>query len=67
MCIRIENITEFCQENSLVIANTFFQQHKRGLYTWTSPDVKRQKSDLLYSLQPKIEKLYTVSKNKTGS
>ena len=29
---------EFCQENSLVIANTLFQQHKRRLYTWTSPD-----------------------------
>ena len=29
---------EFCQENVLVIANTFFQQHKRRLYTWTSPD-----------------------------
>ena len=30
--------TEFCQENVPVIANTFFQQHKRRLYTWTSPD-----------------------------
>ena len=29
---------EFSQENILVIANTFFQQHKRRLYTWTSPD-----------------------------
>ena len=29
---------EFCQENELVIANTLFQQHKRRLYTWTSPD-----------------------------
>ena len=29
---------EFCQENALFIANTLFQQHKRGLYTWTSPD-----------------------------
>ena len=29
---------EFCQENALVIANTFFQQHKRRLYTWTLPD-----------------------------
>ena len=29
---------EFCQVNALVIANTFFQQHKRRLYTWTSPD-----------------------------
>ena len=28
----------FCQENTLVIANTLFQQHKRRLYTWTSPD-----------------------------
>ena len=30
--------TEFCQENTLVIANTLFQQHKRQLYTWTTPD-----------------------------
>ena len=30
--------TEFCQENALVIANTLFQEHKRRLYTWTSPD-----------------------------
>ena len=29
---------EFCQENALVIANTLFQQHKRRLSTWTSPD-----------------------------
>ena len=33
-----QRITEFCQENTLVIANTLFQQHKRRLYTWTSPD-----------------------------
>ena len=32
-----QRLIEFCQENSL-IANTFFQQHKRRLYTWTSPD-----------------------------
>ena len=32
------NLTKFCQENTLVIANTLFQQHKRRLYTWTSPD-----------------------------
>ena len=31
-------LTEFCQENVLVIANTLFQQHKIKLYTWTSPD-----------------------------
>ena len=33
-----QRLREFCQENALVIANTFFQQHKRRLYTWTSPD-----------------------------
>ena len=31
-------IIEFCNENALVIANTLVQQHKRRLYTWTSPD-----------------------------
>ena len=33
-----QRLTEFCQENALVIANTLFQQHKRRFYTWTSPD-----------------------------
>ena len=33
-----QRLTEFCQENALVIANNVFQQHKRRLYTWTSPD-----------------------------
>ena len=33
-----QRLIEFCQENALVITNTFFQQHKRRLYTWTSPD-----------------------------
>ena len=31
-------LIEFCQENALVIANTLFQQHKRRLYAWKSPD-----------------------------
>ena len=31
-----QRLIEFCQENALVIANTFFQQHKRRLYAWTS-------------------------------
>ena len=35
---QVKTLTEFCQENSLVIANTIFQHHKRRLYTWTSPD-----------------------------
>ena len=33
-----QRLIEFCQENALVIANTLFQQNKRRLYTWTSPD-----------------------------
>ena len=32
-----QRLIEFCQENTLVIAN-IFQQHKRRLYIWTSPD-----------------------------
>ena len=35
-------LTEFCQENTLVIANTLFQQHKRRLYICTSPDGQHQ-------------------------
>ena len=72
---------EFCQENTLVIANTLFQQHKRWLYTWTSPDGQYWNwlyslidyilwfflLYWLYSLHPKMEKLYIVSNNKTGS
>ena len=61
-----QSLTEFCQENALVIANTLVQQHKRRLHMditrWSTP-----KSDRLYSLHPKMEKLYTVSKNKTRS
>ena len=33
-----QRLTEFCQENALVIASTIFQQFKRRLYPWTSPD-----------------------------
>ena len=37
-----QRLIEFCQEKALVIANTLFQQHKRRLYTWTSPDGQHQ-------------------------
>ena len=61
-----QRLIEFCQENALVITNTLFQQHKRRLHMditrWSTP-----KSDRLYSLQPTMEKLYTVNKNKTRS
>ena len=35
-----QRLIEFCQENALFIPNTLFQQHKRKLYTWTSPDAQ---------------------------
>ena len=61
-----KRLTEFCQKNTLVIANTLFQQHKRRLEMdvtrWSIP-----KSDWLYSLQSKMEMFYMVSKSKTGS
>ena len=37
-----QRLIEFCQENALVITNTLLQQHKRRLYTWTSPDGQHQ-------------------------
>ena len=61
-----QRLIEFCQEIALVITNTFFQQHKRRLYTWTSPE-GQHRNQIDCSLQPKMEKLYTVSKNKTRS
>ena len=33
-----QRLIVFCQENTLVIANTLFQQHETRRYTWTSPD-----------------------------
>ena len=29
-----KRLIEFCEENTLITANTLFQQHKRRLYTW---------------------------------
>ena len=37
-----QRLLELCQKNALVIANTLFQQHKRRLYTWTSPEGQHQ-------------------------
>ena len=56
VCLGVQNeagqrITEFCQENALVVANILFQKHKRWLYTWTSPDgqCQNQIDYILYS------------------
>ena len=37
-----QRLTEFCQQNTLLIANTLFQQHMRKLYTWTWPNGQYQ-------------------------
>ena len=51
-------LTEFCQKNKLVIANTLFQQHKKRLYTWTSAEIR-----LIIFLAPKEgEALYSQQK-----
>ena len=55
-----QRLIEFCQENVLVIANTPFQQHKRRLYTWTSPDSQHQNQtdgEALYSQQKQDREL----------
>ena len=47
-----KRLIEFCQENALVIANTLFQQHKRRLYTWMSPDGQhRNQIDYIFCSQ----------------
>ena len=62
----VQRLTEFCQENTLVIANTLFQQHKRRLYTWTSPD-GQHRNQIDYILCNERWRSSKVSKNKTGS
>ena len=55
-------LIEFCQEKALVIANTLFQQHKRRLYTWTSPDGQHRKQiDYIFAAKDK-EALYSQEK-----
>ena len=57
-----QRLIEFCQENTLVIANTLFQQHKRRLYTWISPDGQYQ-NQIDYILAAKDgEALYSQQK-----
>ena len=57
-----QKLIEFCQENALLIANTLSNDTRED-----STRGHPQKSDWLYSLQPKMEKLYTVNKNKIRS
>ena len=57
-----QRLIDFCQENALVIANTLFQQHKRRLYTWTSPDGQhRNQNDYIFAAKDG-EALYSQQK-----
>ena len=62
-----QRLTEFCQENALVIANNLFQQHKRRLYSWTSPDgqYRKQTDYILCSQRWRISK--QSAKTRTGA
>ena len=60
-----QRVTEFCQENALVIADTLFQQHKRRLYTWTSPDDQMVNTEIrliIFFAAKAGESLYTQQK-----
>ena len=55
-------LIEFCQENTLVIANTLFQQYKRRLYTWTSSDVDTEIRLIIFFAAKDGEALYSQQK-----
>ena len=57
-----QRLIEFCQENTLVIANTLFQQHKRRFYTWTSPDGQHQNQIDIFFAAKDGEALYSQQK-----
>ena len=61
-----QRLIEFGQENALVSKQPLPTTQEKTLHMditrWSTP-----KSDRLYFLQPKMEKLYTVNKNKTRS
>ena len=59
-----QRLTEFSHENVLVIVNTLFQQHKRRLYTWTSPDDQHQ-NQIGYILAAKDGEALYSQQNKT--
>ena len=61
-----QRLIEFCQENALLIANTLFQSTREDS-THGHRQMVNTKIRLIIFLQPKMEKFYTVSKNKTRS
>ena len=62
-----QRLTEFCQENALVTANNLSSNNTTKTLCMDIMRWSILKSDRLYYLQPKMEKLYRVSKNKTRS
>ena len=61
-----QRLMEFCQENTLVMANTLFQQHKRRLYTWTSPDGQYRHQMIIFCADKNGETLYSQQKIRSG-
>ena len=57
-----QKIIEICQEYALVIVNILFQQHKRRLYTRTSPDVNTEIRLILFFAAKDGEALYSQHK-----
>ena len=57
-----QRLIELCQENALVIANTLFQQHKRRLYTWTSPGGQHRIRLIIFFAAKDGEALYSQKK-----
>ena len=55
-------ITEFCQENALVITNTLFHQHKRRLYTWHHQMVDTKIRLIIFFVTKDVEALYSQQK-----
>ena len=57
-----QRLIEFCQKNALVIANTLFQQHKRRLDTWTSPDGQHWNQMMIFYADKDEDALYSQQK-----
>ena len=61
-----QRLIEFSQENALIIANTLFQQHKRKLYTWTSPD-GQHRNQIVFFAAKDGEALHSQKKTRPGA
>ena len=62
-----QRLIQFCQENALVIANTLSQQHKRRLYTWTSPDGQYEIRMIIFLAVENGESPYSQQTKRLGA